>query len=268
MNNTDLMDALSGIDSSFIDEAAYELHGSTETKEETSNIMDIKKARTRRMVRILYITVPAAAATILMVCVALPAILRINRNSATAESANYAPAAEAPAAADAADSAPMEEAEEAMTESAKDVAEEPVAQAEVAEAENEVMAEEAAPSDEDSIAMAVPSEPMAEEATSGSSEDSHEYSADDARKTLVTNGTVPFLLGKATYENGTLLIDAKGTIPENIEDLAYSIVSKDEKTDKSSETNGTVGEILPKDNDEAVEDGRLKLDISVLKLSR
>lgn len=248
MNNTDLMDALSGIDSSFIDEAAYELHGSTETKEETSNITDIKKARSRRTARILYITVPAAAAIILMVCVALPAILRINRNSATAESANYAPAAEAPAAADAADSAPMEEAEEAMTESAKDVAEEPIAQAEVAEAENEVMAEEAAPSDEDSIAMAVPSEPMAEEATSGS-------------------GTVPFLLGKATYENGTLLIDAKGTIPENIEDLAYSIVSKDEKTDKSSETNGTVGEILPKDNDEAVEDGRLKLDISVLKLS-
>ena len=271
MNNTDISDALSGIDSSFIDEAAYELHGNTEPVKEKKDDTSVKSARTRRTAKILYITIPAAAAIILMVCVALPAILRVNKSTATAESANYAPAA-----ADAAAEAPMEE-------SAAEAEEEPVAQAEEAEIESkdEVMEHQYINEDEEPIASAAASEPEAYADTAGAaSETAAEYEAAPAaeesaesydeeadRKTFAANGTVSLLLGKAVYENGTLLIDAKGTIPENIEDIRYSIASKDGDKEDMQKTEGRVGDILKKEKEDTVPSDKLKFDISSLKLS-
>lgn len=258
MNNTDLFDALSGIDSSFIDEAAYELHGNTEPVKEKTNATPVKSARTRRTAKILYITIPAAAAIILMVCVALPAILRVNKSTATAESANYAPAA-----ADAAAEAPMEE-------SAAEAEEEPVAQAEEAEIESkdEVMEHQYINEDEEPIASAAASEPAVEsEAAPAAEESAESYDEEANRKTFAANGTMPFVLGEAVYENGILLIDAKGNIPENIEDIGYSITSKDGNKKDSQKTEGRVGDILKKEKEDTVSSDKLKFDISSLKLS-
>lgn len=139
MNNNDLMDALSGLDPKYIEEAAFELH------DKPISFADAKKKQTKKH---LFIVLPAVAAAIVFlgVAIVLPTISRLNKGeSASMQSDAAAPApqesaAEAPAAMNE-EPAYTEEAPAAMTESAE--AEEPVA-----DAEPFYEAEEAAPDQE------------------------------------------------------------------------------------------------------------------------
>ena len=83
MNGQDILDALSGIDPKYIEEAA----------DTQNNLVDITSVKRRRSIRkTLYVVLPSVAAILLIVAVALPAVLRVSKS----ESATMA---EAPAAA-------------------------------------------------------------------------------------------------------------------------------------------------------------------------
>ncbi len=106
------MNALSGLDPKYIDEAAFELHG------KTVSFADAKKARSKKA---LYIALPAVAAAVLFlgVAIVMPTISCLNKgeSASMAESTAPAPAAEAeaPAFADEVAEAPAFE-EEAASE--------------------------------------------------------------------------------------------------------------------------------------------------------
>ncbi len=112
MNRNDLMDALSGIDPKYIEEAAFELHGKPVRKQ------DAKVIRFRKG---LLIALPAVAAAFVVLAVAI--IMPTLRNLSKSESAAPAmsEAAEAPAMDEAAGEPAMNEAAEApaMTEAAE-----------------------------------------------------------------------------------------------------------------------------------------------------
>ena len=117
MNGNDLMDALSGLDPKYIDEAACELH---------SIPAAAKKVHRFRVNRGLIIAMPIAAAVLLTVMVALPVLIRTGGHStSTAPAEPEAPAeyyeaetSEAPAASD--ESAYQESADAAKTEAASE----------------------------------------------------------------------------------------------------------------------------------------------------
>ena len=137
MTNKDLFDALSGIDSKYIDEAAFELH--------EADVVDITSTRRTRLRKFIYIALPSVAAILLIVGVAFPAIMRV------AKTDNAAPAYEAPAADYAAASdEPVAESAEATTEEAladeAPAAESEAAQSAPAMAENAAKTEAAAES--------------------------------------------------------------------------------------------------------------------------
>ena len=96
MNGNDLMNALSGLDPKYIDEAAFELHGKPE-----SHSGSRKKAAVSNIRKYLFIAVPAAAAVLLTVAVFMPAITRMNKGdmasapAPASDSAEYAPLYEA-----------------------------------------------------------------------------------------------------------------------------------------------------------------------------
>ena len=123
MNEKDLMNALSGIDEKYIDEAAYELHDKAAGDD---RVVDITSKR--RFGKFVKIVLPSVAAIILIVCVALPAVLRVSKSESAAMS-DSAPAvedaaadAEAPAYDEAA--VPESEPETAEAESASESTEE------------------------------------------------------------------------------------------------------------------------------------------------
>ena len=133
MNGQDLLEALSGLDPKYIDEAAYEL-------KESSNVVDITSANRRRNVRkLLYVVLPSVAAILLIVAVAIPAILRVSKSESATMS--EAPAAASEAAAPAEDAAMTEGAEPEETMAKRADNEEAVAEAaEAAEAAEETEA--------------------------------------------------------------------------------------------------------------------------------
>ena len=92
MNGNDLFDALSGLDNTYIDEAAFELHGTPASKQKKAKIVKIRKT--------LLIAIPSAAAILLVVALAMPFAIS-HKRSESAASAPSAPAmdtaAEAPA---------------------------------------------------------------------------------------------------------------------------------------------------------------------------
>ena len=118
MNNNDLMNALSGLDPKYIDEAAYELHESN---------APVKKNSNYRVMKYILVALPAAAVILLVVGVTLPMVMRMNKSaSSTApDSAAYESDAaaeyyeESPAAAESAAEAPAYDSEAA--ESAAEV---------------------------------------------------------------------------------------------------------------------------------------------------
>ncbi len=96
MNGNDLMNALSGLDPKYIDEAAFELHGKPESQSGTG-----KKAAASIYRKYLFVALPAAAAVLLTVAVSMPAILRMSKGdmasapAPASDSAEYAPSYEA-----------------------------------------------------------------------------------------------------------------------------------------------------------------------------
>lgn len=240
MNNNDLMNALSGLDQKYIDEAAYEL------KEMPDPEKSDKAVRKRTsMKRLLYFTIPGVAAAILAVAVALPVVIRT-------VSSGYAPmaasdAAEYPAPEEAVDSAAdLEAAESAEAQSGYDTADSAEAQGEYETAESA-----GAQSEYDTAESA--GEPIYESAEAAKAEDG---SSDMASESAAG---VPGL-EKATYDEGRLIIEMKGTLPENADDLEYMIISVDDKGRETVYARGSLKDILTKRDP-------LTLDIEALDLS-
>ena len=100
MNSNDLMNALSGLDPKYIDEAAFELKD-TPVKKDKVKAFRLKKA--------LYIALPAAAVAFLTITVTLPFIMRLG-------SSDQASSPASDQAYDAADTAEAYDAEEAAAE--------------------------------------------------------------------------------------------------------------------------------------------------------
>ena len=132
MNGNDLMNALSGLDPKFIDEAAYELHdvnvtasGADTAKASagSNNVIEFNNSAAKPTAsdrkagfrKFIYIALPSVAAILLIVGVAFPAIMRVSKSESAApmmESA--APASdEAPAMEEAAEAEEIAESEEA-----------------------------------------------------------------------------------------------------------------------------------------------------------
>ncbi|MCR5178029.1 MAG: hypothetical protein K6C95_03490 [Lachnospiraceae bacterium] len=121
MNGNDLMDALSGIDPKFIEEAAFELNAKP-VQEQRREKASVKRG--------FFIALPIAAAAILTIAVAYPFLMRISKTGSSSpslsDSASYAPAeeaasempvqAEAEAQNEAMDSAALAPAEDAVSE--------------------------------------------------------------------------------------------------------------------------------------------------------
>lgn len=240
MNNNDLMNALSGLDQKYIDEAAYEL------KEMPDPGKSDKVVRKRTsMKRLLYFTIPGVAAAILAIAVALPVVIRT-------VSSGYAPmaasdAAEYPAPEEAVDSAAdLEAAESAEAQSGYDTADSAEAQGEYETADSA-----GAQSEYDTAESA--GEPIYESAEAAKAEDG---SSDMASESAAG---VPGL-EKATYDEGRLIIEMKGTLPENADDLEYMIISVDDKGRETVYARGSLKDILTKRDP-------LTLDIEALDLS-
>lgn len=102
MNGNDLLDALSGIDHKYIDEAAYELHDMPVRK---------KQGKVIRMNRTALIAIPAAAVILLTVSVALPSLLRTKNESASYSASDSAATESAAPAYDAAEEPAYDAAE-------------------------------------------------------------------------------------------------------------------------------------------------------------
>ena len=242
MNGNDLMDAISGIDPRFIEEAAFEFNSNPAQEQRR------KKAAVKRG---LFIALPIAAAAILTVAVAYPLIMRISRsgNSSTSlsESTSYAPAEEAASempiqAESSAKNEAMDSDSYAPTE---DTASEMPVQAESA-AQNEAM-------DSDSYAPTedVASEMPAQAEITGSAV--QEAAKETARDSLL------FSLSSASYEDGLLTVTISGTLPAHKEDTEYSIEAADGSDAGMLCGEGTLDSVM-------ISDDPLILDLTGLNL--
>ena len=246
MNNNDLMDAMSGIDPKYIDEAAYELHSQEDTEDSVSgsSITDIStKRKTVRARRLIWVALPSVAAVLLILGVAIPAILRTGSTqpAATAEAASEAPADNAEAAAEAVDEAApaAEEVEQAVSEAA---AEEPVA-------------------DE---APAMPDEPLAAgaDSKSESNKDRQTYTTDVMEETAAAEEeAVPSPV--AVYENGLLTIDTAELFHGPLDEAEYAIFDISEEQSAEPVAKGKLEDVTKQ---KELTDEPLVLDLTSLAL--
>ena len=220
MNNNDLMDAISGIDPKYIDEAAFELHGTPIRK----------KAKTVDFRRTVFIVLPAVAVLLLTYSVTLPMVMRTNKSESASmpasDSETYEAAGAAEEAAPAYDSEAPAAAEEAMP------AEEPAA------------AEEAMPAYEAEEAEAAADEAPVQES--------------EAAKSGLA-GVVALGLEKATFSEGIVTLEIKGSLPQDTASIVYSITGTDDSGSETTYAEGSLDDIL-KNRDP------LTLDISHLEL--
>lgn len=220
MNNNDLMDAMSGIDPKYIDEAAFELHGTPIRK----------KAKTVDFRRTVFIVLPAVAVLLLTFSVTLPMVMRTNKSESASmpasDSTAYEAAGSAEEAAPAYDSEAPAAAEEAMP------AEEPAA------------AEEAMPAYEAEEAEAAADEAPVQES--------------EAAKSGLA-GVVALGLEKATFNEGIITLEIKGSLPQDTASIVYSITGTDDSGSETTFAEGSLDDIL-KNRDP------LTLDISHLDL--
>lgn len=235
MNGNDLFDALSGLDNTYIDEAAFELHGTPASKQKKAKIVKIRKT--------LLVVIPSAAAILLVVALALP--FAISHKSS--ESASFAPSAPAM------DTAAEAPAEEAAAEAAEDVMSEAPAADYAAEAEAPAMDTEA-----EAPAMAESAGAQSEAAETENAEPAATLTADADRKK--TAGTTA-LFESADYSKGILTIETSGILPKNFEDMTYQITGTDNAGNEKEYATGIVKDIMT-----ATEP--LALDISELNLAK
>ena len=282
MNNNDLLNALSGIDPKYIDEAALELHARQQESDsvseptisstpashtdDTSVITSIetadrtrleKKIRTRRIVSIV---LPTAAVILFSLTVALPFIIRNGKSesSAPAASESAAPMMSEEAASDSAyyddaealaDTAPAYESAEAASDTAPaDYVEEPAAEAasesEYAEADISSASESAKA--ESSVK---PDASASNLNTTGSNASAGSTTAKDSDSSSVLG------LESAEYADGVLTVNISGTLPENVNTIEYSITGTEETGSDKIYAEGKLSDIL-------TETDPLTLDIS------
>jgi hypothetical protein len=228
VNNNDLMDALSGIDPKYIDEAAFELHV---TPVQTAKV---KAFRTRKAV---ITTLSAAAVVLLMMTVTLPFVMRLNKSQSASEAAYDS------AAADSAASESEAVESEATGGAAYDAAEE-AAPAYEAEEAAEAPAYDAAENAADSA------EPAASQATAEKSEAASK--TEDAAAPVIG-------LGKAEYKDGILTVDISAELPSDAGELEYAITGPDGSGKEKTAAEGRLADIM-------TEGKPLTLDISHLEL--
>ena len=209
MNGNDLMDALSGLDPKYIDEAACELH---------SIPAAAKKVHRFRVNRGLIIGMPIAAAVLLTVMVALPVLIRTGGHSSTTAPASDSDAYEAGMSDEAYD---MESAAETS---------EPEAPAEYYEAET-------------SESPAVSDEPAYQESadaakTEAASEDTMAEAVNTAASATDENGPA------AVYDNGILQIDTKLGLPDVVDDVSYTITGTAQDGSVTTYADGALGDII------------------------
>ena len=230
MNRDDLMNALSGLDPKYIDEAAFELHG--KTADQPAQTVRFDAARKARMRRNLLIALPTAAAAFLLIAVAVvfPTLSRLGKSDSASMAESAAPA---PAYEDSAAEAPSYEEAAAEPEPAYE-AEQPQMNEAVTEAEGAAKAADAV---ESAAEAAAPSEAAAEEAAGATG-----------------------LLGmtEALYNHGILYVETANTLPDDMETLKYTITGTDDGVTKTY-AKGTLGDIL-------AEKDLLILDITELNL--
>ena len=236
MNGQDLLEALSGLDPKYIDEAAYEL-------KESSNVVDITSANRRRNVRkLLYVVLPSVAAILLIVAVAIPAILRVSKSESATMS--EAPAAASEAAAPAEDAAMTDEAPTLDTNGAESVT-------------HSYSADTTAEPEETMAKRADNEEAVAEAAEAAEATEETEAS-DEA-------GTPKWQMTEATYENGILTVDLSGEVPEDILEKDYYLIAQDPASTQEDILGAPLSDIADKD---ALKDGHLVLDLSSQKLQK
>ncbi len=226
------MDALSGLDPKYIDEAAFELHGNP-----------VKRSpKKSKILRGAFIALPIAAALLITVMVALPALFRMGMDSGTSMSSDtgsYAPASEE-AASDA--SASYEASEEPSWD--YEAAEEPSYEEPVYSAETEAAADSSA-EDTTNASASAKNESAASTETVASEEPSETETAGSGIS--------------AEYDNGILTIE-NITLPEDISEVGYRIVRTTATGTEIPYSEGSLEDIL-------TETEPLTLDISELALS-
>jgi len=205
VNRDDLMNALSGLDPKYIDEAAFELHG------KTVSFPDVKKTRAKKA---FFIALPAAAAALLFIGIAviLPTMDRLNKSESASAPAYSESAAEAPADFESAAEAPAYEAEPAAEE-AKDYE----------------AAEEAAPADD--LAETDAEAPV--------------FEASETEEAAEAAGPVQaFTLESATFSDGILTVEISGTLPTPFDAIKYAITGTDDGGMKQTIAEGMLDEIM------------------------
>ena len=256
MNGNDLFDALSGLEKTYIDEAAFELHGTPASKQKKAKIASIRK--------IVFIAIPSAAAILLVVAVAMPFML----SHKSSESASFAPAAPSM---DAAAEAP---AEEATAEAAEDVIAEAPAADYVSEAEAPAMADEAPAMAESAGAYdaADNAEPAATLNTPGIASDEDRKTAHykTEQNTATESAAMaeseeesigPVTLVSARYDKGIITVETKDSLPKSYENMTYSITGTDTTGAEKEYGKGLIKDIVTGTDP-------LTLDISDLALAK
>ncbi len=202
MNGNDLMNAISGLDPKYIDEAAFELHGKPAAR---------NRVKTVRFRRSLSVVLPIAAAAALAILVTMPAILRLSKSGQSTSPGPASDSAMNMQSETAAESAPSQDIGDAAAEA------EPAY-----EAEEPVSAFPSAPSEE----FAAYGDASAEAGTDGGSaptdalNDTTTGSATEAAKSA-------WSFTEAACDDGILTIEVIGTMPGDPGDLAYSITRSD-----------------------------------------
>lgn len=250
MNRDDLMNALSGLDPKYIDEAAFELHDAKlqpgSEKPAKAKITNFRKG--------LLIALPAAAAAFLLigVALALPALLKNGATQSASEAA--APAYEAEEAAAEAPASAAEAAAEAPMEAADAAAEAPenVYDTSGYEAEAEAPMEAA-----ETAAEPEPVQDAASINAAEATEDTGHESAKAAEEAISEEGIG---LTEADFHNGLLTVRISGSLPADIENTDYTITGTATNGSERSIDAGSLDQILVKTDP-------LTLDLSDLKLS-
>ncbi len=203
------MDALSGLDHKYIDEAAFELHAVP---------VSTQKVHRFRVNRGLIIAMPIVAAVLLTVMVALPVLIRTGGHSTST----------APASDSAAYESEVGDAAYDM-ESAAETAE-PEAPAEYYEAET---SEASAASDESAY-----QESAGAAKTEAASEDTMAEAVNAAASATDENGPA------AVYDNGILQIDTKLGLPDVVDDVSYTITGIAQDGSVTTYADGALGDII------------------------
>ncbi len=227
MKNSDLFNALSGIDSKYIDEAAYELHGK-------ENVVDItSKSRIRRFV---LVALPSVAAILLIVAVALPAVLRVSKSDSAA-TASEAPAASAAGSHSYNDTAMAESAEEAVAEAPAAAETEEAAPAATESADNAKTndAQTLGPN-ADYDTTVEPKYDTEEEPLPAVETDNMEEAAEEAP-------AEPLVIKEADYSRDILIFRCEADVPESVLEERYILRRTDVDASKSKVSEGKLSEL-------------------------